>query len=343
MQSATRYLCALLLLLGLVPACGVTQSSNEPKGKPVATAGGETIYEGELLSRVQGDLLKLRNEEYQLKHRALQNLILRKLLDAEAKKRSFTVDQLLQKMEDQVPEPTDAEVRAQYEQQKDARKFDDVKEQYRNSLKQAKARLARQEYFQKLWEGAGVNILLEPPRVEVAFDPARVRGNPNAPVRIIEFSDFQCPFCRRVQPTLLEVLAKYSGQVSLAYRDFPLRELHAQAQIAAEASRCAGEQGKFWEFHDRLYAQPSAFDRLTLGEHAQTLGLDVQQFNTCVESGKYRAAVEEDLQAGMQAGVNGTPGFFINGVFLDGAQPASEFERIIDAELDALQKKGASR
>ena len=336
MRTLLRNALLLTLLLGCFPACGTSQSDS--KKTPVATVGGQTVYEDEILPRVQNDIRKLRLEEYQLKQRAIENLILTRLLEAEAKKRNLTVDQLIQQEADgKLADPTDAEIRAQFDQQKDTRKFEDVKEQYRASLKQARVRAARQAYFRQLWDSAGVKMLLQPPRTEVAADPARVRGNPKGPVMIVEFSDFQCPYCRRVQPTLMAVLAKFPGQVGLSFRDFPLREIHPDAQSAAEAARCAGEQGKFWEYHDLLFSQ-APLDRITLGAHAGKLGLDAKRFDACLASGKFRAAVEEDLQVGVRAGVAGTPGFFINGIFLDGAQPLEEFARIINDELAALKK-----
>ena len=323
----------LTLVLSGLTACAATQSDSS-KGKPVATIGGQPVYEQDLLARVQNDLLKLRNEEYQIKYRGLQNLILQRLLEAEAKKRNLTVEQFVaQEVDSKAAEPTDAEIQAQYKQQQDQRKFEDIKEEYRRSLKQSRVRLARQTYFRQLWDAAGVTILLEPPRVQVAHDSARVRGNPNAPVMIVEFSDFQCTYCRRVQPTLLALLAKYPNQIAISYRDFPLRDIHAQAQLAAEAARCAGEEGKFWEYHDRLFALPPAFEKPVLQSVAQAVGLDAKRFATCLDSGKFRAAVEEDMRDGNLAGVGGTPAFFINGLFLDGAQPQAEFEKIIDAEL----------
>ncbi len=184
--------------------------------------------------------------------------------------------------------------------------------------------------------------LLRPPRVEVAYDPARLRGSATAPVIIVEFSDFQCPYCRQVQPTLKNLLAKYEGQVSVAYRDFPLRGIHPQAQLAAEASRCAGEQGKFWEYHDLLFANLDKLNRAGLVEHARTLKLDEKQFDSCLSSAKYKAQIEEDLQEGMRAGVTGTPGFFINGIFLRGAKAQAAFERIIQTELSAPEGKQAA-
>jgi protein-disulfide isomerase len=120
--------------------------------------------------------------------------------------------------------------------------------------------------------------------------------------------------------------------VSLAYRDFPLKAIHSQAEIAAEASRCAGEQGKFWEYHDQLLAA-SKLDKDALVEYARNLKLDDKQFGSCLTSEKYKAEIEKDSAEGKKAGVQGTPGFFINGVTLSGAQPADEFTRLIDDEL----------
>jgi protein-disulfide isomerase len=177
-----------------------------------------------------------------------------------------------------------------------------------------------------------VVVLLSAPRVEVAYDPARVRGNPKAPVMILEFSDYQCPYCHQVEPTVKELLAKYGDKVSLAYRDFPLTAIHSQAMISAVASRCALEQGKFWEYHDQLFTA-SKLEKDDLIQYARDLKLDDKQFGACLTSEKYKADIDKDTEAGRKAGVNGTPGFFINGVFLSGAQGQDAFARVIDDEL----------
>jgi protein-disulfide isomerase len=311
--------------------------------KPVAVVAGQTIYEDELLPRIQA---RLRNQEYELKSRALENLIDQKLLEAEAKKSGMAAGEVLKQEADaKVAEPTEAELKAVYESQKGSlnRPFEEVKGQLQQALKQAKVEEARQQYLKHLREQAGVAILLRPPKVEVAYDPARLRGNPWAPVIIVEFADFQCPFCKQAQPTLRNLLAKYKGRVSLAYRDYPLRDIHAQGQLAAEASRCAGEQGKFWEYHDLLFANPDKLKRDGLVEHARTLKLDEKQFDSCLSSGKYKAKVEEDLQGGIRAGVVGTPGFFINGTFLSGIQPEAVFDEMIQAELGPPKEKAAAQ
>jgi len=160
-----------------------------------------------------------------------------------------------------------------------------------------------------------------------------MKGSPNAPVTIVEFADFQCPYCRSAMAALEQVMSKYKDQVRLAFRDYPLRQIHPQAQRAAEGARCATEQGKFWAYHDVLFANQEKLADADLRQHARALGLNAEQFDACLNDGKYRAQIDSDLNEGVQAGVAGTPGFFINGVFMNGAQPVSAFESIIDAEL----------
>jgi protein-disulfide isomerase len=236
-----------------------------------------------------------------------------------------------------VPEPTDAEINAIYLVQKDqlARPLEEIRPQLAQNLKRAKIQQARQEYAAHLRDQAKVAVLLAPPRVTVGFDPARVRGNPKAKVMIVEFSDFQCPFCGQVEATLKSVLAKHTDTVALAFRDMPIAQIHPMAMGAAEGGRCAGEQGKFWEYHDLLFADQGALDQNGLIAKAQKLQLDVKQFDSCVSSEKYKAQILQDNQEGLRAGVSGTPGFFINGIFISGALPEATFEKLIQEQLAA--------
>ncbi len=200
---------------------------------------------------------------------------------------------------------------------------------------------SRQQYLQRVHQHPELQATL-PAKSAVTFDKARLRGSPDAPVVIVEFSDFQCPFCRKIQPTLKSLLVKYDGRVSLGYRDFPLRGMHGEAELGAESSRCAGEQGKFWEYHDLLFENPDKLNRNALLELARNLKLDEKQFDSCLSGGKFRPQVEQDLQDGIRAGVMGTPGIFINGILLSGALAESAFERVIDSELASLAQKHAT-
>jgi len=206
-------------------------------------------------------------------------------------------------------------------------------------LEQTELPQNRQDYLKRVREHLEMPASLQQAKTEVSFDPARLRGSPHVPVIIIEFSDFQCPLCRKVQPTLKSLLAKYEGRVSLAYRDFPLRGMHGQAELGAESSRCAGEQGKFWEYHDLLFDNPDKLNQNGLLELARNAKLGEKQFDSCLSSGKYRSQVERDLQDGIRAGVMGTPGIFINGILLSGAQPEAAFEQVIESELASVKGK----
>ena len=278
------------------------------------------------------------DQEYQIKKKALDNLVNQKLLDAEAKKKGLSTEKLLeQEVDAKVPEPTDAELNAYYLAQKAQlnRPFEEAKPQVTQALKQAKIQQARLDYSARLREQAKIAILLSPPRMEVSFDPARVRGNAQAKVMIIEFSDFQCPYCGQAEPTLKSVLGKHGDKVALAFRDMPIPQIHPLAMGAAEAARCAGEQGKFWEYHDLLFGDQNRLDHNGLLEKARNLKLDENQFDSCVTSEKYKTQIQQDVQEGKSAGVTGTPGFFINGIFLSGAQPEAAFDKVIEEQLAA--------
>jgi protein-disulfide isomerase len=324
----------LLSVSSLFAGVSRAESADAVKPKqPVATVGGQTIYDDELAASVEGQLQPLRTQEYEIKRRALDTLIEQKMLEAAAKKKGLTAEMLIeQEVSSKIPDPSDAELQGYYVGLKVNRPFAEVKVQLRDGFKQAKMQQARQEYMKTLRTDSNVVVLLSAPRVEVAHDPARVRGNPKAPVMIVEFSDYQCPYCHSVEPTVKEVLTKYGDKVSLSYRDFPLTAIHSQAMISAEASRCALEQGKFWEYHDQLFTA-SKLEKDDLIGYARNLKLDDKQFESCLTSEKYKADIEKDTQDGRRAGVSGTPGFFINGVEISGAKPKDEFERIIDDEL----------
>jgi len=304
----------------------------------LATIDGQAITEAELAPLVEGQLRSVRDQEYQVKRKALDSLISQKILEAEAKKKGVTTDKLLeQEVDAKIPEGTDVELRALYAVQRDqlGKPFEEAKVQLQTTLRMARIQQGRQEYSGHLRDQAKVAVLLSPPRVQVAFDPARVRGNPKAKVMIVEFSDFQCPYCQRAEVTLKSVLAKHGDAVAVSYRDMPLMNIHPMAMGAAQAGRCAGEQGKFWELHDAMFADQAGLDHDGLLAKAKKLSLDEKRFEACLASEKYKAQIQQDSQEASHFGISGTPAFFINGVFLNGAQPESAFESIIKDELAA--------
>jgi len=342
MRTATLNLLHLCLALALPLASFGQASPHASSDGLIATVGGQPIYEQDLLPELAPKLLQLRTQEYQMKSTALEELIGQRLLEAEAKKRGLSTENLLeQEVESKVADPSDAEVEGYYLAIKNQvnQPFQDVKSVLQKGVKSLHIQQARQDYVDSLRAKTEVVVLMRPPKVEVAYDPARVRGDAKAPVTIVEFSDFQCPFCQKAQVTLKNLLAKYDGRVKLAFLDFPMRTLHPQAQMAAEASRCAEEQGKFWEYHDALFADQSKLDEAGLVQTARGLGLDEKSFQSCLNAGKFKSQIEQDLQEGNKVGAAGTPAFFIDGIYVNGVRPEAEFEKIIDTELAAAVRR----
>jgi protein-disulfide isomerase len=309
--------------------------------KPMAEVNGQAIYEQDLMSVAGPKLLDLRNQEYKLKSDALNTVIRKKLIDFEAKKRGLTVEELLrQEVDSKVAEPSDEEARGYYLAVKSGTTlpFDHVKSQVKGLLKNEDIQQAREKYAESLRDKAQVSILLQPPALEVRYDPGRMKGNADAPVTIVEFADFQCPYCKKTESTLKELLKKYDGRVKLAYRDFPLSQIHEHAEMAAEASHCALAQGKYWEMHDAMFANQAKLDESGLVKTAASLGMNQNAFESCLKSDEYKSEIQRDIDAGLQAGVNATPAFFINGEFLNGAQAEDQFTTIIDRQLAAAGK-----
>jgi protein-disulfide isomerase len=213
-----------------------------------------------------------------------------------------------------------------------------VFDRVRQFLVQQRNGEARTALLGELRDKYAVSSKLEPLRVEVAATGPAV-GPEGAPVTIVEFSDFQCPYCARIVPTLKQVQEEYGDKVRLVFRQFPLESIHPNAQKAAEASLCAGEQGKFWEMHDLMFEEQQQLAMEELKEKAVRLELDAEAFGECVDSSRFAEQVADDLREGSTAGVSGTPAMFINGRFLNGAQPFEAIAKVVDEELE---RAGAS-
>jgi protein-disulfide isomerase len=331
-----------------VPRATATKTGDE---KPIAVVEGQAIYARDISGSAAAQLLQARQQEYKIESQALEDLIGRKVIEAEAKKQGLTVEQLYQKEVDaKIPEPSDDETRGYYLAVKDQTTlpFDQIKDQVKRLLQNKEIQEARKKYAESLRTSADVAIYLQPPAVDLGqIDPARVEGNADAPITIVEFADFQCPFCSRAEPTLSAILKKYNGKVKLAFRDFPLTAIHPYAEGAAMAGRCAEAQGKFWPMHDAMYADQSKLSEADLVKTAASLGMNQTTFSSCLKSGNYGAAIRQDVADGTSVGLNGTPAFFINGQFLSGSVPQAQFDQIIDSELAALKNgsktKTASR
>jgi protein-disulfide isomerase len=277
---------------------------------------------------------------YDGRKQALDRIIADMLIEQAAKARGVSADEYTRDEVGKRNKPvTDAEIEAFYEQNKgqlQGKPLADMRGPIRNFLDQQKRAAARASLVAELRKaGPPIRTMIDPPRfaVEIASsDP--VRGNAGAPVTIVEFSDYQCPFCGRVTPTLEKIRETYGQRVKFVWKDFPLTQIHPQAFKAAEAAHCAGDQGKYWEFHDRLFANQQALQPDSLKKHAVDLGLNAAAFDSCLESGKYRNRVREGMGQGEQLGVSSTPSIYINGRLVAGAVPYESFVDIIDEELE---------
>lgn len=325
------------------------QAQKQDPGAAVAKIGSTTITAGELDELVKRDLAQLeqqyQEQRYQLRRQALDAMIRKRVVEDKAKSQNITPEEMVQRdIASKVSEPTDEEVRALYDRAKAGGQqlppIDQVKPEIVRYIKNQKAQGLLAEYYAQLEKDAKVEVLLpayEPPKVQVAaVGPSK--GPQGAPVTIVEFSDFECPYCVRAEATVKQVLDAYGDKIRLVYRDYPL-PMHARAPKAAEAAHCAGDQQKYWEMHEKLFASGNKIDVSDLKKYAGELKLDQAKFDKCLDSGEKTNVVAEHKKAGEEAGVSGTPAFFVNGRMINGAQPLDAFKKVIDEELALSAKK----
>jgi protein-disulfide isomerase len=324
---------ALLLAAILVPAC------QRGDGAKVAEVDHRAILASDLQKFAGRELSLQRENLYKLEKQKLEEYIGAFLLTQEAKKRGVSVEAVLdQEVNSKILPVGDDEIDVFYKSNKAriAVDLDKVREQIRSYLHNQKIEAQKALFLKSLRSNAKVVTYLKSPpvfRAEISVAGEPFKGSEKAPVTVVKFEDFQCPFCKQVQPTFNELLSRYNGKVRLVHKDLPLESIHPQARQAAEAARCAYEQGKFWEYHDKLYATSPKASGDDLKSYAKEVGLNVDSFDRCFTSGKYKAVVQQDLNEGVQLGLTGTPTIFINGREISGNQSLEAFEAIIDEEL----------
>ena len=332
---------------------GAQEKSPSGSKTVVATIDGSVISEEELSRAAAADIEKLevqklqfeanliRNRQ-QIREKTLDRLVDEKILDAEAVRRGVSRQDLLAKeVGDKVKDPTTEEVNLFYESNKDRIRtsLEQVTPQIRQYLKQQSYNRLKDEYLASLKKDRSIKLSLEPLRLDVPVVNHPSRGNEQAPVTIVEFSDFQCPYCRDFTSTLDRVMKEFPSDVRVVFRQLPLNDIHPMAQKAAEASLCAKAQNKFWELHDLMFKDQTNLNVENLKAKAPGLGLDAAAFNSCLDSGKYAQEVDRDIREGARLGADGTPSIFINGRFLSGSRPYDEIVSMIKEEL---QKKAAA-
>jgi protein-disulfide isomerase len=332
------------LALGMLLSAFANQVGAQENGPAlVAEVGGQKLTRADLEQKQAAKLLQSRYQYYLAEHEAVNQLIEDHLLEMEARREHLTVEQLLQReVTSRVKDPTEDQLQVFYEGLQSNEPYAAVREKIVATIRQIRLAKARTAYLESLRSQASVHIALAPPEAEVTLDNAPRRGPQDAPVVIVEFADYECPYCQRIHPELKKLQAEYAGQVTIAFKDFPL-PMHTHAEKAAEAARCAAEQGKFWEFHDLLFGNAPKFDPAQLKEHARALELDAPRFDHCLDTSEQAAAIQKDFVQGQLLGLTGTPSFFINGHYLSGAVKYNTLREVVDQQLAACTSSLQSR
>ena len=310
------------------------KATTEKNSDVLARVNGTDVTAADVAKTAGGKLVDLDRQRHELLSNATRGTVWEMLIAAEAEKRGISKDDLIAaEVSSKVGEISEADIDAFYQEKKAQIRApkEQAAAQIRRFLQQTRHQQAYQDFVAAL-EGANeVEYLDEPFRIEVAAVGPR-KGSPDAPITIVEFSDFECPFCVRVLATLDKVEETYGDKITIVFRQNPL-PMHKNARKAAEASLCAAEQDKFWALHDAMFADQKNLGLDALRTKAAATEIDMEAFNTCLDSGRHAETVQRDLDEGAMAGVSGTPAFFVNGRFLNGAVPFEEFTKIIDEEL----------
>ncbi len=338
-QSAGRFLSAVAAVAIVCAGIAAPSAWADDPNTTVATVGEHKITNKDLDAKVKPQLEQMRamlekrvdqliaDKTFDLRRETLESMTDDYLIQQAAAHDKLSVPDYLKKEFSGKDSVTDAEAKAFYDKNKGqgTAPFDKIKPQLLEMMN-------RQSLLDRLKKNEPVKILLEPKRVAVNSNGHPALGAKDAPVTIVEFTDFQCPFCKATEATLKQLQDKYGDKIRLVHMDFPL-PFHSHAMDAAKAARCANEQGKFWQYRDSLFANQSKLAPVDLKATAKTLGMNQTKFDECFASAKYDSQIKADQAAGEKVGVDGTPAFFIDGRPLTGAQPAPKFEELINDEL----------
>ncbi|MGA7440799.1 MAG: thioredoxin domain-containing protein [Candidatus Sulfotelmatobacter sp.] len=315
-----------LALCVCVPAIGQNDAN------VVAEIAGKKVTADELEYKEAGKLLQAKYKYYLAERDALDQFIDDQLLEMQAKKEGVTLDELFKRhVAINIPEPTEDQLRFYYEGVQTDESYESARSHIIDTVHQLRLKKARDAYIADLRGQYGVVVELSQPSAHVEVGSAPRLGPETAPVQIIEFADYECPYCQKVNEDLLRLRDQFGSFVSIVFKDFPL-PMHPLAAKAAEAARCAGAQGKFWEFHDSLF-ETKKIEVPQLKDEARALKLDTARFDQCLDSGEEAAPVKKDSQEGLRLGLQGTPSFFINGHFMSGAIGYGKLRETVMQEL----------
>jgi protein-disulfide isomerase len=338
--AAAELALSLLLTPVLLTRSLSAQTSDDPV---VATIDGQPVRLSDLDGRWReqdpGTFARLQQEQYEGRRRALDSIIAVHLLDAEAARRHLTVDKLLdEELPKRMPPVSEADVLEAYARsgaEAQGVSLDQVRDTLLQNIERQRSRTAALVRYLDELRGAaqGITVRFDAPRQTIPIASSdRTRGASGSRVDIVEFGDFQCPICLSMEPVLKRLQIEHRNDIRFVWKDFPLQG-HPDARPAAEAARCAGDQGKFWEYHDKLFANQQALGRNRLKDYAKQLKLDTTAFGSCVDKAAHRSDIDRSLEEAAAHGVEATPTVFINGRLVIGAVPYDTYERIVREEL----------
>lgn len=312
----------------------------------VATVGGAPVTRADIRERVGDQLDQIEAQYARARHRivqaALDSILVERVVVVEARKHGRTLDDLLMVEAGGSLDPTAMDISAWYSTNQarlGGRTLDQLRPQIADLLRGQRRQDALKRLQARLYTERKVVVSLEPYRATPGTADAPVLGPDAAPVTIVEFSDFECPYCGLLQPTLKKVEREFPGQVRLVFRQFPLTQLHPGAFKAAEAALCANEQARFWDMHDLLFQDQKRLTVADLQEKASRLGLDRRKFDSCLDSGRFVEPIRRDRREGVRLGIAGTPALFVNGIPLEGAVPYDTLAALIRRELERVARR----
>jgi protein-disulfide isomerase len=326
--------------------CLTIASAGRAADEPLAKVGDKVFTRADIEARIKPKLIEIEAQRYEAMREGLDEAVAEELFKLEATARKITPEQLEKdEIEAKIPVPADADIQKVYDDNKEdlqGQTLEQIKPQIVEYLKGEKAQVRRAAFIEELKKKYKAADSLKAPVVQVATaDRPERGGGAKASVTIVEFSDYQCPFCKRGEDSVQKVFETYGDKVRIVFRDYPL-PFHPQARPAAEAANCAHDQGKFWEYNKKLFANQASLSEANYKTWAKELGLDTAKFDECLAKKPHSAKIDKDIADGAAAGVNGTPAFFINGRSLSGAQPFEKFKEVIDDELANAKPPAAS-
>lgn len=307
--------------------------SNGASSNVAITINGTRLTVDDLERKNPAALFQAKNAYFEAQRKAMEEYVDTYLLEQQARKEGLSVADLLNKhVNSKVPgNPPEEALRVYYEGVDTNESYEAVRGKIIDSIRERRIAKIKKEYLQSLKTQAKIAVSVAPPRIPIAVENAALRGVPNAPVLLVEYADYECPYCQQVQPALKQLESEYKGKIAFVYKDVPL-PMHPNAQKAAEASRCAEAQGKYWEYHDLLLSTK----QLTvpaLKDSARQLGLNTATFEKCLDSGEKASLIKTQLDEAQSLGIQGTPSFFLNGRSFNGTPGYDQLRSTIEEEL----------